>query len=305
MISTFFFLLFLFLFYAYLASFSRLANGWPRARRYLRRSILTPALLAAKAMIKPSLVPGGARRFLYLSAPILAAVAQIAALMALPWHREGSPFLRDQAPLAPAFVLSGLSLLGAGLGGWASGREPVWRAASEMVLRGWLMLLAGALALAGPAALAETWDVFGLAAAQKAGWPFLVYQPLGLYVFTVSMLLSSIRAPQTDLRRWDWLGGDFHLQHGGSVSALYHFAEHVHVLLAGSLISLIYLGGWRGPWAEGTHWTLAKAIAVTGLLEWLRPPLLRRVAEEAPWSTYLLLAALNLGLTIGLSWLRG
>ena len=170
--------------YAYLVWFGRRTNGWPPARRRGPGSLVGPLVAAARAFVKPPSLPIGARRFdahrfAYLAAPIVSAVSELAALLLLPLHASGL-LVPDWDVSLPLLVgLGGVSLGGTALGGWASGQEAVRRSAYAVAVKGWLFLLAAALALCGPTALAASWMVRDLVAAQTIGIaaPIIVHHP--------------------------------------------------------------------------------------------------------------------------------
>jgi NADH-quinone oxidoreductase subunit H len=288
--------------YAYLVWFSRWSNGWSHAHRPAIWGPVEPLVMTARALLQRPQVPPEVIRTPYLVGPAVSVVASMAALFLLPW-RPGAPFfLGWSVPLTTVLGLCGASLFGSVMDGWASSQEPERRSSYTVAARGWLFLLIALLTLSAPAlVLVNSWDPHVLVASQWLTWPFVLLQPLGAFVFAVSMLLASPRLPQDMMRRRHWMLTDFDLQHGDSIGALYHLSEHVHVMVASLCISLVYLGGWLGPGGNAIPWALIKALGVALLLEWARPRLLQRHAARTPWAIYLLLAVLNLGLIIVLA----
>jgi NADH-quinone oxidoreductase subunit H len=289
--------------YAYLVRFSRWSNGWSPSRRARTWRPLEPLFAAVRAMRKPATMPAGVKRAPYLAGPVVSVVAGLTALLLLPWRAGAPPLIDWNVPLTTVLGLCAVSLFGSVMDGWASSQATERRSAYTVAVRGWAFLLIAALALgATTVVLTNSWDVHILVASQRAAWPMALFQPLGFYLFAVAMLLASPRAPQDALRGSRWLLADFHLQHSGSIAALYHLSEHVHVMVTGLIGALVYLGGWLGPGGNALPWALLKALAVVLVLEWARPRLLQRHAARTPWAIYLLLAVLNLALTIGLKW---
>jgi NADH-quinone oxidoreductase subunit H len=289
--------------YAYLVRFSRWSNGWSPSRRARTWRPLEPLLAAVRAMRKPATMPAGVKRAAYLAGPVVSVVAGLTALLLLPWRAGAPPLIDWNVPLTTVLGLCAVSLFGSVMDGWASSEASERRSAYTVAVRGWAFLLIALLALgATTVVLTNSWDPHVLVASQRAARPLALFQPLGFYLFAVAMLLASPRAPQDALRGSRWLLADFHLQHSGSIAALYHLSEHVHVMVTGLISALVYLGGWLGPGGDALPWALLKALAVVLVLEWARPRLLQRHTARTPWAIYLLLAILNLGLTIGLAW---
>jgi NADH-quinone oxidoreductase subunit H len=54
--------------------------------------------------------------------------------------------------------------------------------------------------------------------------------------------------------------------------AFFLLAEYVGIVVIAALTTVLFLGGWHGPFAEqlGWLWTLAKTFAVSFVIIWLR-----------------------------------
>jgi NADH-quinone oxidoreductase subunit H len=306
----------LYVVYAYLLRLERLLIQRLPLHGNPKWGLLWPLVDVARALARRNLFPSGAWRPLYLAAPFLALGATLEALAVVPAGPTitvlGGRLARDPAVLdlflLMILVLDWLSLLCLLLGAWSARLDYLWEEGCRVARAGLgyslpaLLALGGAVMLSGSPGLAE------MVHAQCATLPYVCYQPLGLLTFALSALLGSRRLPLRLPGGENALLGDFHLQHAGSVPAIYHLTEYLHLLLVGTLIATVYLAGWCGPWRDGPHWLVLKALAVTVILLWLRDGwLARRVQQlgERTWRILMSLAVLNLLLTgVILMWKR-
>ena len=298
----------LYIAYAYLLRFERQIIAGLELHGDKRWGFLWPLVDVARALTKRGVTLTAVPSRLCLGAPLLTLGASMAALVAVPL---GPLMIRGQRislgirdvpfSLWLPFVLDWIALFG-----------PLWsarccpwpylrRESGEMVFQALLYSVPSLLSLGGVVVLSSSFDLQEIVISQRRGLPYLVYQPLGLLVFTLSTLLGGRRLPYRLPQEKDLVLGDFYIQHAGSVEAVYHLAQYLHLLLVGALISTIYLAGWYGPWYAGPHWLMAKVILVTAGLLWARHrllPYLHRRWEGEMWRLCTLLALFNTLLTI-------
>jgi NADH-quinone oxidoreductase subunit H len=273
-----------------------------------RWGVLWPLVDLARALTKEGATLTAVPSFLCLVAPLLTLGASMAALATIPL---GSFVIRGREIVLGVgdlpfglwfpFVLDWIALLG-----------PLWSArccpwpylrheSEEMVFRALLYSAPSLLSLGGVVVLSSSFSLQEIVVSQNRGLPYIGYQPLGLSVFALSALLGGRRLPYRLPKGQDPVLGDFHIQHAGSVEAIYHLAQYLHLLLVGALISTVYLAGWWGPWHAGPHWLMAKTILVTIGLLWARHRLLPRLRErwgDGMWRLCSLLALFNTLLTV-------
>ncbi|MCK5252900.1 MAG: NADH-quinone oxidoreductase subunit H [Thermoplasmata archaeon] len=149
-----------------------------------------------------------------------------------------------------------------------------------------LMLAAGSMMLIGGTARAD-----GLVDLQAAsGWGLLL-SPLGFLLLLAVMVWESDRLTRhrsTGTARETWPGPH---------RALGMYAITIRYFALGVLGTILFLGGWQGPWEDGAWWTLLKVfvlLAFTSMVAGSMP--LGRPAERADHvrTRWLPLATLNL-----------
>ncbi|MGM0399804.1 MAG: NADH-quinone oxidoreductase subunit H [Chloroflexota bacterium] len=297
----------LYIVYAYLLRFERQVIADLGLRGSERWGILWPLVDVARALVKG----GGALTTvpspLCLGAPLLTLGARLAALATIPlgsltiWGREIALGVGDlPLSLCLPFVLDWIALLGPLWSAYCSPWSYLRRESAGMVSRALLYSVPSLLSLGGVVILSGSLNMQDIVVSQSQGLPYALYQPLGLLVFILSALFGGRRLPYLLPQERNPVLGAFHIQHAGSVEAIYHLAQYLYLLLMGALISRVYLSGLWQPWHAAPHWFMAKVVLVTAGLLWMRHRLLPRLCErwgDGVWRLCTLLASFNLLLT--------
>jgi NADH-quinone oxidoreductase subunit H len=147
------------------------------------------------------------------------------------------------------FAVSGLSVVGLMMGGWASFNKYSLlgglRAAAQIVSYELPLLLApvGVIMLAG------TLSLNGIVEAQ-AGWFwdwYVFQQPLAFIVFFIAATAEGNRTP-FDLTEADSeIVAGFATEYSGMRFGFFFFAEYVGVFVLSALTTVLFFGGWNAP----------------------------------------------------------
>ena len=84
--------------------------------------------------------------------------------------------------------------------------------------------------------------------------------------------------------------------------ALFLLAEYAGIVVLSALTTVLFLGGWHGPFGDGLGWlwTLLKTLAVAFVVIWLRvayPRLREDQLQRLAWQVLVPVALLQLALT--------
>ena len=299
--------------YSYLLRLERRGLGRLPLSRNERWGVFWPLVDTRRALLKRAAGgSAGPRRLAYFAGPILGLCGVLGALSLIPLLPSARPdalvlwSLEIGLLVVPFFSL--LSLSGVVLSAWASGHPYVQREGDVAIRLGLIHVIPSLLALGGVVMLSGSLQLQRIVEVQTETWPYLLYQPLGCVLFSISFLLGSRRLPYRLPASPHRLLAEFHLQHAGGPLALYHFVDYLQILLGAALVSTLYLAGWRGPWQDGVHWLALKAVIVMLGLLWLRErwlaDLVRRLGRRL-WTYLTLLSLFNTLLTgVVLIWSR-
>src|SRR5690348_1095214 len=186
-----------------------------------------------------------------------------------------------------------------------------WASANKYALLGGLRAAAQllgyelpfVLAAASVAMAAGTLSLPGIVEAWGPWW--LVWQLPALVVFFVAGL-AVISRPPFDMPISDSeLVFDYMTDYTGLRFAFFLLAEYVGIVVVAALTTVLFLGGWKGPFADaqlGWLWTLIKVFAVSFVVIWLRvsnPRLREDQLQRLCWLVLVPVALFQLVLTAG------
>jgi len=196
-------------------------------------------------------------------------------------------------------ALSSLSVYGVVLGGWASNSKFSLlggiRGAAQMIS----YELPMSLSLVPVVMLAHSFSLVDIVEAQS-GYPFILIQPVAFLVFFTSALAEVKRIPFDLPEAENELVAGYHTEYSGMRFGLYFLGEYVTMVVLGALITVFFLGGWRGPLLPSLVWFFLKTGTVVFVLVWLRATLPRLRYDQLMhlgWKVLMPAALLNIVLT--------
>lgn len=271
--------------------------------------LLQTLMDGVKGMLKEDLLPRAADKIVFFFAPAISAIFALTALSIVPFGPVVSIFGHKTAlqvtdvPIGALIALacSSMAVYGIVLGGWASGSTyPLLgglRSAAQMIS----YEVAMGLSLVAVFMTAGTMSTSGIVAAQGGGTRYASLGPVDLYapswyaillipsflVFLVSAFGETNRAPFDLPEAESELVAGYMTEYSSIKFLLYMLSEYVAMVSMSSLISTLFLGGWRAPWPITEFWAGAnsgwwpmlwffgKVISLLFLFVWVRGTLPR------------------------------
>jgi NADH-quinone oxidoreductase subunit H len=253
-----------------------------------------------KFVQKEDITPRDADRRVFQLAPIVALFPYLLVLLAIPLGPNG--LVAQDLDLGLFFVLAvlGVGVVAVLMSAWASANKYSLlgglRGAAQLL--GYELPLV--LAAASVAMMAGTLSLPGIVAAWSPWW--LLWEFPALIVFFVAGV-AEIRRPPFDMPIADSeLVFGYMTEYTGLRFAFFLLAEYVGIVVIAGLTTVLFLGGWHGPYAEhlGWLWTLVKVFAVSFVIIWLRvsfPRLREDQLQRICWLVLVPLALAQLVLT--------
>lgn len=250
---------------------------------------------------KESIVPAAADRRVFQLAPAVALLPYLIVLVTIPIG-PGTQVGVD-LDLGLFFVLAvlGVSVLGALMGGWASANKysllgAIRTAAQLMAYELPLILSAASVAMA-----AGTLSLGGIVAHWH--WYWLPWQLIGGFVFFTAGL-AELQRPPFDMPVADSeiIFGAY-TEYTGLRFAFFLLAEYAGIVVLCLLTTVLFLGGWHGPFADqqlGWLWTLIKTFVLAFVVIWLRvsyPRLREDQLQKFAWTVLIPLSLAQLLIT--------
>jgi NADH-quinone oxidoreductase subunit H len=257
-----------------------------------------------KFIQKESVTPDAADKPLFRLAPIVVFVPYVIALVAIPLGPLfGSEVLVGtdlQAGLFYVLAIMGVGVIGSLMAGIASNNKYSFLGSLRVGAQVMSYELPMVLAAASVAMAAGTLSLVGIAEAWSPWW--LLTQLPGFVVFFIAALAEVQRPPfDAPLADAEIVFGPF-TEYGGMRFAMFILAEYGGIIVLSALTSVLFLGGWAGPWSDqlGGLWMLLKTFALGFIVIWVRvayPRLREDQVNAFAWKVLVPLSLLQLAIT--------
>ncbi|GLZ80781.1 NADH-quinone oxidoreductase subunit H [Actinorhabdospora filicis] len=224
-----------------------------------------------KFVQKEEVVPGAADKSVFRLAPAVALVPYLVALLVIPLGPGDLVAQPLDMGLFLVLAVVGVGIVAVLMAGWASANKYTLLGALRAAAQLLAYELPFVLAAASVAMAAGTLSLTGIVEAWRPWW--LLWQLPALFVFFTAGL-AEIRRPPFDAPIADSeLVFGYLTEYTGLRFALFLLAEYVGIVVISALTTVLFLGGWKGPFASDTLgwlWTLVKVGAVAFVIIWLR-----------------------------------
>ncbi|MGH8599135.1 MAG: NADH-quinone oxidoreductase subunit NuoH [Burkholderiales bacterium] len=265
---------------AYLTFAERKVIGYMQARigpnRVGPRGLFQPFADVLKLMVKEIIIPTGANRFLFVTAPILSIMPAIAAWAVIPFTPELT-LSKVDAGLLYVLAITSVGVYGVIIAGWASNSKYAFlgslRSAAQIVS----YEIAMGFALVGVLMAAQSLNLGEIVRAQQGqyglfNWFWIPLFPL-FVVYFISGVAETNRLPFDMAEGESEIVAGFHVEYSGMAFAVFFVAEYANMILISTLASVMFLGGWLSPIPgipDSFWWLAAKVAFMLFLFIWFR-----------------------------------
>ena len=249
-----------------------------------------------KLIFKEDITPATADKIVFLAAPIAMLAPVILMLAVVPFAKNTA--LADlNVGVLYILAVTSLSSVAILMAGWSSNN----RYAMFGAARGVAVLISYevpvVLCLLGVVLVTGSMSMADVVEAQAV--PFLLVQPLALFVFLAGVSAELNRTPFDVAEAESELVAGYHTEYSGVKFALIQAAEFGGVVTASMVVVTLFLGGWAGPLADylGWFWFLLKVGAVAFIFIWVRATYPRLRIDQLmafAWKFLLPLSLINL-----------
>jgi NADH-quinone oxidoreductase subunit H len=248
-----------------------------------------------KFVQKEEVVPRDADRPVFRLAPAVGLLPYLFVFLVLPLGPSGLVAQPLEIGLFLVLAVIGVGVLGMLMAAWASANKysllgGVRGAAQLLGYELPFVLSAASVAMA-----AGTLSLSGIVEAWRPWW--LIWQAPALCVFFIAGL-AEIRRPPFDMPMAESeLVAGYFTEYTGLRFAFFLLAEYAGIVVVSGLTTVLFLGGWRGPFADaqlGWLWTLVKVFAVAFVVIWFRVAFPRLREDQLQRLCWLLLVPVAL-----------
>jgi NADH-quinone oxidoreductase subunit H len=247
---------------------------------------------------KEDVIPAAADRRIFQLAPGIALVPYLVVLIVIPVGPGDEVGVNLGVGLFFALAVTGIGVLGAIMAGWASANKYSLLGGMRVAAQLMSYELPMVFAASSVAMAAGTLSLTGIVGQWQ--WWWLPWQAIGGIVFFTAGL-AELRRPPFDMPVADSeiIFGPY-TEYGGLRFAFFLLAEYAGIVVLSALTTVLFLGGWKGPFLDGFWWTLIKVFALAFVVIWLRvsyPRLREDQLQKLAWAWLVPLALVQLALT--------
>jgi len=226
---------------------------------------------AVKLIAKQLFVPKEADKVLFWAAPFLAFLPVFVTLLPIPW---GKIIVAHEVNLGILLILAfaGIGVLSLCLAGYASNNKWSLLGAARSVAQSVAYEIPMLLSLVTVVMMTGTMNLSTIVESQGS-WPWMwlgAMQPFAFLIYFICALAETNRAPFDLPEAESELTAGFHTEYSGMGFGLFFLAEYANMIVVCGVATALFLGGWKGPGADGPWWFLAKVYFLIFAMMWFR-----------------------------------
>jgi NADH-quinone oxidoreductase subunit H len=303
---------------AYLTLAERKVIGFMQLRigpnRVGPRGLLQPFADVLKLLVKEVIVPTGANKFLFISAPVLSLMPALAAWAVIPFT-DGVAISNIDAGLLYVMAITSMGVYGVIVAGWASNSKYAFLGAMRSAAQIVAYEIAMGFALVCVLMMSGSLNLTAIVDAQRTGMGLLGWNLIPLFpmflVYFISAVAETNRAPFDVAEGESEIVAGFHVEYSGTAFAVFFLAEYANMILVSALAALMFLGGWLSPvpgLPDGFFWFAAKIAFLLFCFLWFRATFPRYRYDQIMrlgWKVFIPLTIvwlLLIGILMRMSW---
>jgi len=265
--------------------------------------LLQPLSDGFKLLVKETVLPSNANKFLFILSPIITFVISLMGWAIIPYDKYS--MLADiNIGVLYLFAISSLGVYGIIMSGWSSNSKYAFlgalRSAAQMVS----YEVSIGFIIATIVVCCGSFNLQTIIESQKNVWFVIPFFPLFL-MFFVSALAETNRHPFDLPEAEAELVSGYNVEYSAMGFALFSLGEYANMLLMSSLNVILFFGGWLPPleilsFIPGSIWFGLKICFFVILFVWMRAALPRYRYDQLMalgWKVFLPLSLTYLMLT--------
>ena len=260
--------------------------------------ILQTLIDAVKLLGKEMVTPGMTDKVLFFLAPILVVVPAFVGWVPISF----SPIMQIRemnVGVLLIFSFSSISILSILMAGWSSNNKYSLIGAVRAVAQNVAYEIPLLLSTMSVIIMTNTFRMSEIVNAQSSVWHIL-YQPVAAIIFIIATTAETNRAPFDLVEAESELVSGFHTEYTGMRFSLFFLAEYTNMVIAASMATVLFLGGWFGPFFPGLIWFVIKVYFLIFVVMWVRwtyPRLRFDQLMNFAWKVLIPIALVNLLIT--------
>ncbi|UDG80307.1 NADH-quinone oxidoreductase subunit NuoH [Candidatus Annandia pinicola] len=251
-----------------------------------------------KIMFKEDWVPPFSHKFVFILAPTIVFLLFLSIMATIPIT---STFyvINLNIGLLFFFMIVGLSIYSILLAGWSSNNKYslIGAVRSAAQILSYEIFLG--LSTTGVIAKTGSLNFIDIVLNQKYLWN-LIPQFLSFISFFIASLCICHRHPFDQPESEQELADGYHIEYSGMKFGLFFISEYISIIVLSSLMTILFMGGWLGPFLPPIVWFILKTCFFIFMFILIRASLPRPRYDKVmsiSWKLFLPLNLVNLFLT--------
>ncbi|MGA3084414.1 MAG: NADH-quinone oxidoreductase subunit NuoH [Thermodesulfobacteriota bacterium] len=251
-----------------------------------------------KMMAKDPITPKVADKFLFWIAPIVIFIPSFVGFVVIPFSSMMQ--VKDlNVGILLIFSFSSLTVFSILMAGWSSNNKYSLIGAVRSVAQNVAYEIPLLLSTMSVIIMTNSFKLSDIIAAQTPVW-YILYQPIAALIFVISTTAECNRSPFDLVEAESELVAGFHTEYTGMRFGMFFIAEYTNMFIAASMATVLFLGGWRGPFLPGVIWFFIKVFFLIFIIYWIRWTFPRVRFDQLmnfAWKVLIPIALLNLMIT--------
>lgn len=256
--------------------------------------IFQPLATGLKVLLKEDVVPTAADKIVHWLAPVIVFLPILLIFAVVP-IQNGALIADLNVGIVYVVAISSISAVGIYMAGWASNNKYSLLSAMRAIAQLVSYELPIVLSILGVIIFAGSLSMNQIVESQNI--PFFLLQPLGFIIFFLAALAELNRSPFDLLEADSEIVAGYHTEYSGMKFAMFYMGEFGHALVYSSIITTLFLAGWKGPLLPPFLWFIIKVFLVFFVMIWIRATLPRLRVDQLmsfAWKGLFPMAILNL-----------
>ena len=250
-----------------------------------------------KVLLKESIMPTNADKIVYWLAPVIVFAPAVMVFAVVPFA-NGALLADLNVGILFVVSISSLSTVGAFMAGWGSSNKYSLIGAMRNVAAVVSYEIPILLAIASVVLMTGTLSLNQIILTQDI--PFILLQPLGFLLLFIAGCAEINRSPFDLMEADSEIVAGFHIEYSGMKFAMFYLGEYAEAVVIATIITTLFLSGWRGPFLPPWLWFMIKLFVVFFTMVWTRTTLPRVRIDQLmalAWKFLFPLALINLFIT--------
>jgi NADH-quinone oxidoreductase subunit H len=221
--------------------------------------ILQPLADGLKLFMKEEIIPNTSNKFLFVLGPCMAMLTAMMTSAVIPWGGKihFTLFGQDRwvnlqiadinIGILYIFGVVSMGVYGIMIGGWASNNKfslmAAMRGASQVIS----YELPMGVSLIALLMLTGSLKMSTIVAGQIDSWYYVLYQPLGFFIFLVCAFAECNRTPFDLPEAENELNFGYHQEYSSMKLGFYLFAEYINMFISSAVMVTLFWGGYDIP----------------------------------------------------------